>query len=202
METHMRDRRRLIFGLVAPTLLMSIALPATCAFCFAAQGGLSAGKAAECTLYVDPSYTEVESGDLTSVDIYYRGYDPLQEVRGITVTVGFDSAVVFIDSINEGDFLDSGGPTQFYTNIEGDIVVIDCAIIGGYSGASGSGTYATIVFEGVMTGTTAVHISDVSVRDPDNLPIEPALGDGTIVVYLPTATDALPFWAIKRMFRH
>jgi hypothetical protein len=188
----------MIIPLSVLAVLLMATLPALCS----ASEGMGLAKTVECSIYVDPSYVEVESGEEVSVDILYQGYDPLQEIRGITVTVDYDSSVVAISTITEGDFLAGGGPTQFYANILGDRATIDCAIIGGYSGAQGSGVYATVSFQGVMSGTTAVHLSNISVRDPDNQSIPAASGDGTIVVFLPTSAEAVPFWAIKKMLAH
>jgi hypothetical protein len=199
METKMSERRRPILALAAATLIMIPALNAIPAFSAGLHENTVLAKAAECTMYIDPSYEELDSGDLVSLDIVYQGYDPLQEVRGITATVDFDSSIVDLESIVEGGFLASGGPTQFYANDLGNSVTIDCAIIGGSSGAQGSGVYATIVFEGMMSGTTSVHLRDIIVRDPDNQPIQAASGDGTLVVFLPTESEAVPLWAIKRM---
>lgn len=110
-----------------------------------------------------------------------------EEVRGWDLTFQVDNAVVNVATtpgdFTEGDFLQTiGGTTFFALDKSGGEYTATCAILGGDTGATGSGTLFTVVLTPVAEGTSAITITDFKVRDLDNQPLDSSSADGFIQI--------------------
>ncbi len=112
-----------------------------------------------------------------------------KEVRGVDITFSIDSAVITIvdptpgGDFTEGTFLSDVGGTFFDVVDNGDgVYVVNCAILGGDTGAIGSGELFSVIFTPVASGNSTVAITSLQVRDPDNTPLEVVAGDSQVQV--------------------
>ncbi len=109
----------------------------------------------------------------------------VDEVRGIDVTFQVDGAVVSVGNVStdivEGSYLPGiGGTTFFALDNGGGEYQISTSILGGTTGATGSGDLFTVVFTPVAEGLSAITITDLKVRDVNNVPLSVAMVDGEV----------------------
>jgi hypothetical protein len=108
-------------------------------------------------------------------------------VHGFHVVFTIDNAVIRYVGRLEGTFLNAGGVNQtfFASNPPASpsvtTVTVDCAILGPEV-VSGDGTLFTITFAPVANGVTGVALSDVELRDGNNvsLPVNSQSGSVTV----------------------
>jgi len=84
--------------------------------------------------------------------------------------ISFDPTILSAVNVAEGSFLLSGGFTTsffpgFIDNTAGSITFAAGSLIGAIPGVSGSGTLATLNFEGLTLGTSSVNLSNVILLD-------------------------------------
>ncbi len=104
-------------------------------------------------------------------------------IRGYDVTFTIDLGVVTVASITEGPYLDAFGDGQFYwTDKGGGVYTVSCAILGGETFATGPGDLFTVEFAPIAEGTSDILLSDLKLRDPDNVPLSVAGADGEVQV--------------------
>jgi len=115
--------------------------------------------------------------------------EDITDLGGFEFQLDYDPAIVYVDDVTLGSFLGSGGkntaalgPT--IDNGSGSVT------FGGFSygsgtGADGTGTLATITFSPQVTGTTALTLSNVQMRDSLNyeIPADPQDGEIEVVEY-------------------
>ena len=142
---------------------------------------------------VVPDYGTTNCTDPISYTFHIDQAGTGEEVRGYNVTFSVDNAVVDVTApssdITEEDYLSSVGSTQFYVTDEGSgSYTISCAILGGDTGAAGSGDLFTVVLAPVSEGTSDISITDIALRDLDNndLPIDGMDGSVRIDCTVPT----------------
>ncbi len=115
-------------------------------------------------------------------------------VRGYSVTLTLGGGLALCGSgIVEGGYLSGVGPTQFgpVVSLGGGVYTVDCAILGGSAGATGSGTLFTLNLAGAVTGTGTVTVNSVTVRDVDNAPVAGIPGAAATITIDNTAPAAI-----------
>jgi hypothetical protein len=113
-----------------------------------------------------------------------------QEIRGYNVTFQIDPAVATIadvtvptGDVTEGSYLSVVDATVFYVFDQGSgVYSVDCAILGGSTGSTGSGSLFTVSLTPVAEGTSAIAITSLELRDVDNAPIAIDGVDGAVQV--------------------
>jgi hypothetical protein len=113
-----------------------------------------------------------------------------EEIRGYDVTFQIDPAVVTIADITvstgdvaEGSYLSSVGGTAFFVlNMGSGLYQVNCAILGGATGATGAGDLFTVEFTPVAEGTSSITITGLDLRDVNNVSIVVVGADGTVQV--------------------
>ena len=118
---------------------------------------------------------------------FYIDYGGATEIRGFDVTFTVDSSVVTVNNVFtdfvEGTYLSSYGTTTFFAlDLGAGTYVASGAILGGTTGATGSGDLFDVVFTPVAGGTSAITVTNVELRDPDNLPIAAVWTGGSVLV--------------------
>jgi len=118
---------------------------------------------------------------------FYIDYGGSTEIRGYDVTFTVDTTVVKVNNhltdFTEGTYLSSFGTTTFYSLDPGaGTYVASCAILGGTTGATGSGDLFDVMLTPVAGGTSAITITNVDLRDLDNVPIAAVWTGGSILV--------------------
>jgi len=140
-------------------------------------------------LTVDPDFQTIGGGTMGTVVIMYDGTAVTGGLRGFHLAIDYDETLVTVADLEtdlwEGSFLSHVGATAFYAvQADANTIVIDCAILGETTGASGTGSLCTIVFTGLepYDGVSPVHFAEVTLRDPDNHAIAYTVDDGEIHV--------------------
>gem|GEM_PF-1754509 len=135
------------------------------------------------TVYVDPSTQEssVENGFTIDVNI-----DPAEAVSGAQFDLSFDSSLLTLDSITEGD-LYSGYDTFFnpgtIDNINGKITGVFNVITTQGGSVSSQGTLATIHFTAKGDeGVSSLDLVNVVVGDPGANPVPVVIHNGSVEI--------------------
>jgi len=91
----------------------------------------------------------------------------ITNLKGYSVTLSYDPALLSLQEVTEGAFFSSEGETFFYNDIDGKEgeVLIDCAILGRDLSVSGEGTLATLSFTSLQAGSTSIAFEFTDTRD-------------------------------------
>lgn len=144
---------------------------------------------AEIRVYIDePSYN-LSYFEPVTLAVKVEGLTAQEALRGFKVHLDFDETFLEIADISdfqEGTFLSSVGPTQWYALEADQGYIITCSIMGYTPGAVGSGTLFTVDLKAKdqSTGTagTDVTLSDIILRDPLNQNLLFSSADCNIVI--------------------
>jgi hypothetical protein len=114
-----------------------------------------------------------------------------QDLYGYAFTLYYPNDILNGTSITEGPFLKSGGfQTVFFKldfsdnyNATQGRLQVGCTRIGNVSGATGTGTLATITFKSTATNTPKpLHLTDVGLSDSNETAIATTIVDGEVTV--------------------
>ena len=149
---------------------------------------------AEPIVYVDPDISRVGMGQMRSVDLRVQDVDDL---FGVNIDLHYDSEVIAVESIVEGDFLNQSGtdPTSSmpYVDNHRGLANIGITRLGDIGGVSGSGILCTIQFRARTPGTTQLTIDDAKLLIYPTLnPIPSNVLTGIVVVKAPPQVHTLP----------
>lgn len=95
----------------------------------------------------------------------------IENLKGYSVTLSYDPAVLKPGEIEEGPCLAEGNKTFFWKKIDPlkGTIQIDCAILGAELSAYGEGSLATLHFTALLTkGDTEVNFAQTQTRDTHN----------------------------------
>lgn len=100
--------------------------------------------------------------------------------------VTWDPSILQLQSINEGPFLATAGSTFFIPgtidNVAGDATFTADSLLGPGPGAAGTGTLATLDFQAIGTGTSALSLANVILLDSNLNNIDFTSTDGSVTV--------------------
>jgi len=118
-------------------------------------------------LYLEPANLKVTPSKNFTVELKTAS---ITDLKGYSVTLSYDPALLSLQEVTEGAFFSSEGETFFYNDIDGKEgkVLIDCAILGRDLSVSGEGTLATLSFTSLRAGSTILIFSFVKARDAHN----------------------------------
>lgn len=144
---------------------------------------------AEIRVYIDePSYN-LSYFEPVTLAVKVEGLTAQEALRGFKVHLDFDETFLEIadtSAFQEGTFLSSFGPTQWYALEADQGYIITCSILGYTPGATGSGTLFTVDLKAKnqSTGTTGtdVTLSDIILRNPLNQNLLFSSADCNIVI--------------------
>ena len=137
---------------------------------------------------MEPASVSADVGETFTVKVEIENTNNL---RGISVKVAFDPAVVQAQQIIGGAFMRSFGTTFAFSdkdNTEG-WAQYDESILGSGDMAQGSGTVCEIEFEAVGPGASSLTFDTADLRDFDNMPI-PATTESGACRSLPQYTGS------------
>lgn len=148
-------------------------------------------SAAAATISLAPASPSIQAGQTINLNINIAGASDLSAWQ---FDIGFDPTVLQAVSTTEGTFLSSIGPTFFdpgtIDNIGGTVTFVLDTLFS--SGASGSGTLASITFQGAGVGTSPVNILNVTLLDSTLTEISPTsitISSGSVQVTPSTAPE-------------
>ena len=133
------------------------------------------------TLGIQPASTTVEPGDAVTLDIDISN---VTDLYAFQFNLGFDPSVLTATAITEGAFLPGGGPTLFIPgavdNVAGTIAFTADTLVSLVPGLTGSGTLATVQFNALALGTSAITLSNIFLLDSSLNLIDSSLSSGTV----------------------
>ncbi len=142
-------------------------------------------------LSIEPGASTATPGASFSVNIDLAGVTDLYAYQFDLV---FDPAIVSALSITEGSFLPGGGETFFIPgtidNTAGTLTFTADTLLSAVSGASGSGTLATVNFLAVAPGSSSITLSNVMLLDSNLIDISATTANGNATI-IPEPAAAL-----------
>ena len=116
---------------------------------------------------IQPATQTVSVNDTFSVDVTITD---VTDLYGFQFDLSFSPAVLAALDITEGAFLPSGGGTTFFIpgsidNNAGTISFTADSLIGAISGVTGNGILASVSFQALGAGTSAIELSNIVLQD-------------------------------------
>ena len=119
----------------------------------------------EGTLYLEPANLTLTPSQDFTVELKATS---ITNLKGYSVTLSYDPALISLQEVTEGPFFSSKGKTFFYSKEDNGTILIDCALLGPELSVSGEGTLATLFFTCLKAGSTSVEFSLAKTRDTLN----------------------------------
>ena len=118
-------------------------------------------------LYLEPTNFTITPSESFTVELKTTS---IADLKGYSVTLFYDPALLSLQEAEEGPFLSAEGKTFFYTKIDDNkgTILIDCAILGSEAGVSGEGTLATFSFTSLKAGSVGIEFSLTRIRNTYN----------------------------------
>ena len=116
-------------------------------------------------LYLEPTNLTLTPSQDFTVELKATS---ISNLKGYSVTLSYDPALLSLQEVTEGPFFSSKGKTFFYTKEEQNTILIDNALLGKTLSISGEGTLATLSFTSLKTGSTGIEFSLTKTRDTLN----------------------------------
>ena len=116
-------------------------------------------------LYLEPANLTVTPSEDFTVELKVTS---ITDLKGYSVTLSYDPALLSLQEVTEGPFFSSKGKTFFYSKEDKGTILIDCALLGKNLSLSGEGTLATLSFTCLKAGSTNIEFSLAKTRDTLN----------------------------------
>jgi len=116
-------------------------------------------------LYLEPANLSLTPSQDFTVELRATS---ITDLKGYSVTLSYDPALLSLQEVTEGPFFSSKGKTFFYNKEENSTILIDCAILGPELSVSGEGTLATLSFSSLKSGSTSLTFKLTKTRDTCN----------------------------------
>jgi hypothetical protein len=144
------------------------------------------------TIFVNPPTSTVAFGQTFFIDIKISD---VSDLYGWEFKLRWTSTLLDALTVTEGNFLKQGGETFFTSKINNtnSYILVDCTLLGNISGASGSGTLASVSFYPKNQGESILDLYDTIVINSQEIAISHTNNDGTVTVSKPVGgTIILP----------
>jgi hypothetical protein len=132
---------------------------------------------------VSPMSETVTEGQTFTVNIII---DPSMAIAGAQANLNFNPSLIYATDVEDGNLFTQTGHSDYFfagttNNTSGEISNIACVILGAYSDSE-SGTFATISFTAIASGTVNFTLSDVMVGNQaaQQIPITIIDSDGAV----------------------
>jgi hypothetical protein len=111
------------------------------------------------SLTIDPSSLNVTAGQTFSLSVSISG---VTDLYAFEFDIGYDPNVLAANTISEGAFLPTGGPTLFIPgiidNLGGTITATADVLNGAVPGVNGNGVLAVIDFTALTSGSSGINL--------------------------------------------
>jgi len=127
----------------------------------------------------------IEPGEQFTVDIIV---EPEVGIAGVQFNLSFDSSLVTVNYVAEGNLLSQNGATTYFTagtidNVAGTVSAVAGAITTPGQVVSTSGTFATVTLTaGTQGGTSPLTLSNVVVGDINGQPVQVSVVSGQVQI--------------------
>lgn len=142
-------------------------------------------------VHIQPSTATVLPGDIFSLDV---AISDVVDLFAFQFDLGFDPTILVANSISEGPFLSTGGPTFFIPGIidnqAGSITFNAGTLLGPIPGVTGSGTLATVSFNALALGESPITLANLILLD-SSLSTIPFSTEGGLVSVVPEPATLL-----------
>lgn len=140
------------------------------------------GAAFAASVYIDPASWTVSASTTFSLNI---AASDMNDLYGYQFDLAYDPSKIRVLSIVEAAFLPDAGTTSFSAgmidNGAGTVTGAFDSLIGA-TGATGTGLLATITFEALGVGVSAVTLSNVLLLDSNMTEIDASISSGSVTV--------------------
>ena len=163
----------------------AVCLPILLAVLMAATAG------ADPILYIDPTVTEVLTGDDFWVDVSVNA--DLVGLTGYDLTIDYDESVLEVLGVVEGTLPQSSGPSFFYWTpgpSPENAIIINGAVLGG--SVDGPGVLARLHFSALGSGWSPFEFLTFELRDIENDPIPATAAGGYVIIRNPPTIYLTP----------
>jgi hypothetical protein len=116
-------------------------------------------------LYLEPANLTLTPSQDFTVELKVTS---ITNLKGYSVTLSYDPALISLQEVIEGSFLSTKGKTFFFTKEDESTILIDNALLGTDLSISGKGTLATLSFTCLKAGSTSIEFSLTKTRDAHN----------------------------------
>jgi len=116
-------------------------------------------------LYLEPANLTLTPSEDFTVELKATS---ITNLKGYSVTLSYDPALISLQEVTEGSFLSEKGKTFFYTQEEQSTILIDNVLLGTDLSISGEGTLAILSFTCLKAGSTGIEFSLTKTRDTLN----------------------------------
>jgi general secretion pathway protein D len=132
---------------------------------------------------IEPASNNISAGDTLSLDIKVTD---VTDLYGFQFDIGFSPSILSATAVTEGAFLPSGGSTLFIPgtidNVLGTISFTADSLVGPIPGVTGSDMLASVSFQAVGAGTSAVSLSNIILLDSTLAEIATTSTNGVVEV--------------------
>jgi hypothetical protein len=104
-------------------------------------------------LYLEPANLTLTPSEDFTVELKATS---ITNLKGYSVTLSYDPALLSLKEVTEGPFLSEKGKTFFYTKEDQNTILIDNALLGTDLSISGEGTLAILSFTCLKAGSTSI----------------------------------------------
>ena len=119
----------------------------------------------EGVLYLEPANLTITPSQDFTIELKTSS---ITDLKGYSVTLSYDPALLSLKEVTEGPFFSSKGKTFFYNKVDKGTILIDCAILGPELSVSGEGTLAALSFTSLKSGSTSLTFKLTKTRDTCN----------------------------------
>ena len=131
------------------------------------------------TLYLQPEGHALSSDSTFKINLQVTG---INELKGYSVILSYDPALLEVTKIEEGPFLSNEANTFFYQKADDEkgTLQIDSALLGPGLTVSGEGMLATLSCKVLKTGSAALTFQQVKARASGNRSLLPTYQNARI----------------------
>lgn len=120
---------------------------------------------------------------------------PGTPIAGVQFDLSYDSSLLAVTSVTEGNLLNQGGATTYFqpgtiNNTTGETINVAGAITTPGDSVSGQGVFATVYFQALASGTSPITLSDVIAGNTAGQAVPVQVNSGSVTVQGATITAA------------
>ncbi|RLI22213.1 hypothetical protein DRO54_01670 [Candidatus Bathyarchaeota archaeon] len=145
------------------------------------SGGTVTAQSGSTVIFVDPAEVSAQVGQYFTIRVNISN---VVDLYGWEFKLSWNSSLIEVVNVIEGDFLKTGGETFFYQSVNNTsgALHLTCTLLGDIPGVSGNGTLAEIIFYVKSNGESVLHLYDTNLGDSNLQPIPHTTNDGYAIL--------------------